>query len=303
MKAACAFFALAFALSLDPSDVLAFEGRITAVLTRGGETQTVLYTVGASQMRIERAETNWPYAKNIVERESGAVTLVFPHNRSFVRLKPAAEFGSAQFPGPAPTPLPPARLPPGIAPQPIPAPGTPVVPSPLPPAQPLAPGDFPPGTRPLTAPSAPSPSFASAAPQPAVPAMPTVPPVPMMPREQLDLKATDQTTNLLGYTCTRYELKQGGAVMEIWATDQLLPFQAWLPNQTSRFGPRMLEERWADLLKAKKLFPLLAILRIEKGPERLRFEIKEIKPTKIDDPGGVLFKPPADYHEIDSLPF
>ena len=121
--------------------------------------------------------------------------------------------------------------------------------------------------------------------------------------EKPELKATGEKTNLLGYVCTRYELKQRGEVMEIWATDRLLPFQPWLANQPPRFGPRMIEEQWGELLKQQKLFPLLAILRFENGPERLRFEVKAITPERIEDHDGKLFQPPPDYHEIEPLPF
>ena len=300
MKATCALYVLALVIGLQPLDALPFEGQITTLLSRQGETQTILYTVGTNQMRIERAETNWPYAKNIVERESGAIILVLPHNRTFVRLKPAVGTGGPPPWGAASVPVPPIVLPPGTGPHPTPLPGRPPVPTPLPPAQPLAPGELPSGTRFLTA--QPGGSQPSGVPGPQL-SMPAMPPPPTLPREQLELKSTDQTTNLLGYTCTRYELRQRGVEMEIWATDRLLPFQGWLPNQAPRFGPGTIEERWGDLLKAKKLFPLLAILRLEKGPERLRFEIKEVKPMKINDTSGALFKPPADYHEIEPLPF
>ena len=128
-----------------------------------------------------------------------------------------------------------------------------------------------------------------------------------MMMHQMALNATTDTTNLLGYPCTRYELKQRGEVMEIWATDKLLPFQPYLQNQPHRFGPRMIEEQWGELLKAKKMFPLLAVLRFETpsapgdaaprpGPERLRFEVQSIKAEKITDEDGKLFRPPPDYH-------
>ena len=273
-----------------PSSAFSFEGRLTATCARGGETQTWLYTVGPSQLRLERAETNWPHAWNLVARDTGALTLVFPHNRSFVRLKPVADTAtppdlnalpqttgqsrpegkapfvpSAPFPlplkgegqgegvvGPAPPPMPP--LPPGVGPQ-------------------------------------------SGAGFGALPMMP----MPMEP--PLELKATGQTTNLLGYACARYELKQRGETLEIWATDKLLPFQPWQPNQRPRFGPRMIEEQWGDLLRAQKLFPMLAVLKLEHSPERLRFEVKSVTEEKITDPDGNRFQPPADYHEVQPLPF
>jgi len=129
----------------------------------------------------------------------------------------------------------------------------------------------------------------------------------MMPpirQEPAELKATDETTNLLGYACTRYELKQRDEMIEVWATDKLLPFQPWLQNQPRHFGPRMIEEQWGELLKAKKLFPLLAVLKYENGPERFRFEVKTITPEKIKkEDAEKLFQPPADYREIEPLPF
>jgi hypothetical protein len=137
----------------------------------------------------------------------------------------------------------------------------------------------------------------------------------MMPptiMNKMELKATADTTNLLGYICTRYELKQRGEFMEIWATDKLLPFEAYLENQPRRFGPRMIEEHWAELLKAKKLFPLLAVLRFAPpappgtgpdapGPEQLRFEVQSITSETITD--ETLFRPPPDYQEVQPLPF
>jgi hypothetical protein len=279
------------AFNLQLSAASAFEGRITATVARGGETETFLYTVGTNQLRIERGETDRPYPQNIVNLDSGDITLLFPHNRSFVRLKnemgahapsrvPAdaasAGVGSAALPtAPGAGALPVPQMPAGVGPQ---------------------PGAF--GATPNGAGGA-----------PALP-MPMMPP-PMT--QNMELKSMGQKTNLLGFACEKYELKQRGEVMEIWATDKLLPFQPYLQNQPHRFGPRMMEEQWGELLKAKKLFPLLAVLRFEAppgpagatpappGPERLRFEVKTITPEKIRD--ETLFEPPPDYHEIEPLPF
>jgi hypothetical protein len=308
MKPGIAIAAVVSAISLQPS-ALAFEGRISATLTRGGEAQTLFYTVGANGVRIERGETNGPHARNLVALDSGAITLVFPHNRSFVRLKNAGQSAASPFPGAPGMPLPLGGLPPGIGPQtrnPSSAPAVPQMPMPpagigptnLPgvpappamPAMPQAPAGLPPGI---------GPQAQSAG----APAMPALPMMAMMPGEKAELKATGEKTNLLGYACERFELRQRGEVMEIWATDQLFPFQPYQQNQPHRFGPRMIEEQWPELLKAKKLFPLLAVLKFEHGPERYRFEVKVITPEKIEDRDGKLFQPPPDYHEIEPLPF
>jgi len=124
-----------------------------------------------------------------------------------------------------------------------------------------------------------------------------------MPGEAIELKSTGEKTNLLGFACEKFEIKQRGETMEIWATDQLLPFQNYVRNQQPRFGPRMIEEQWADLLAAKKLFPLRASLHFENGPERYRFEVQSITPQKLTIEDQKLFQPPDGYFEIQPLPF
>jgi hypothetical protein len=308
---------LGLSLTTSLASASGFEGRIQAALVRGGETQTWLYTVSTNMLRIERGETDRPHARNLVNLQTGERTLVFPHNRSFVRLKSGTgvapippDLGTEGQPGSLPHPLPP-----GIGPQtpgpvvigPTNLPGAPAPPTmPALPAMPQPPAGLPPGVGPQPG-GLPGAGLG----------MPAMPPMPMMPMgvEPLELKATGQTTNLLGYACARYELRQRGEVMEIWATDKLLPFEPWQPNQPPRFGPRMLEEQWGELLRARKLFPLLAVLRFETpalsgetnapvaGPERLRFEVRSIRAEKIEDKDGTLFSPPSDYHEVQPLPF
>jgi Domain of unknown function (DUF4412) len=264
----------------------AFEGRISVTSTRGGAAQTFLYTAGTNQLRIERAETDRPYAKNILNLDTGDLTLLFPHNRSFMRLKSSAQNTSTTPSG--------SPAMPGVGPQ-----------TPDPPPQSIGPTNLPGAPVPPPMPATPQMQGAAGG----MPAMPMMPP-PMM--EKIELKATGDKTNLLGYACEKFEIKQRGEVMEIWATYKLLPFQPYQQNQPPRFGPRMIEEQWGELLKAKKLFPLLVVLRFDlpavpdhgpppAGPERFRFEVKAIAPEKIKD--QTLFQPPPDYHEIQPLPF
>lgn len=310
MKTKLLLLSLVSAFSLQPSALVsaapAFEGHIQAVTTQGSETTPLLYTVGTNQLRIEVTATNRPHPVDLVNLSSGALTLVFPHNRSFVRLKPPADNASALPPGMPPMPVPagigpqsgpaatppalpppPGGLPPGIGPQAQGAAGATQVPAM--PQMPAPPPGLPPGVGPQ----------AQAPGAPAMPAMPMMP----MPTEKMELQATSQKTNRLGYTCERFELKQRGETLEIWATDQLLPFQPYRQNQPHRFGPRMIEEQWPGLLQQRRLFPLLVTLRFESGLERYRFEVKSIRPEKITDPNGKLFQPPPDYHEIEPLPF
>ena len=241
-----------------------FTGQIRATLARGGDAQQLITTAGTDCLRMERAETDRPYARNLIDRRTGEVTLLYPHNRSFMRLSN----NTASAPVRAENVTMP-QMPSGIGPQPASAP----------PAIPAVPQ---------------MPAMGGG-----MPAMPMMP----MPAEPLELTATEGVTNLLGFACRRYELKQRGEIMEIWAAQTNLPFAPYLQNQPPRFGPRMIEEQWADLVAAKKLFPLLAVLKFENGPERLRYEVRSITPQKPEDQSEELFRPPPDYQQLEPLPF
>lgn len=268
---------------------LAFEGRIAATMTQGTETKTFLYTAGTNCVRIERTETNWPHPVNIASIDSSDIALVYPHNRSFVRLKSGAPSAPPAFAAPSTIPgqSPVEPHPAGIGFASVPPTVAPGATANLP---------HPPGTLPAGV----GPQNLRGTGLPAMSAFPLMR-VPLMPQSQL--KATGETTNILGFACARYELTQRGETVEIWATDKLLPFQPWLQSQPRRFGPRLIEERWADLLKERKLFPLFASLKFDNGTERFRFEVKSITPEKIRDPDGALFQPPAPYHEVEPAPF
>ena len=312
----------AFAL-VCPQLADAFEGRIAAELVRGTEATALLYTVGPEYLRIEVTGSDWPHPVNIVELKSGAVTLFFPHNRSFVRLENVSARASSP---PGVAGLPAFPIPPGIGPQPsfptpgaiarlpgAPLPGASAIPNPPTPITGLPPGIGPQSPATGTAPALPNlPALPPGAPpgigpQPpgagAVPAMPPMPPMPMfpVPGEKLELTPTKDTKDILGFPCTRYELKQRGQTLEVWATDKLLPFQQYLRDQPHRFGPRMLEEQWPGVLQSRKLFPLRVTLRFDNGAETFRFEVKSVTPEKIADEKQ--FEPPAGYHELRPLPF
>jgi hypothetical protein len=269
----------------------AFQGRISATFTRGGETLPVLYTVGSDLIRIEVTGSTYPHPINIVDRQSGAVTMVYPHNRSFMRLKMQSEpvasgnlpsgFPPANsFPQPAAIPTPQSRPGPGF-------PGVPNLPGP--------PGGLPPGIGPQAGPAN-GPGFGAGASMPMM--MPS-----MIPPEKIELIASTNQAVILGYLCTRYDATNRAERFEAWATDKLLPFFAYTQTGPARFGPRMLEDQWPDWLKSRGLFPLKASLRFENAPERFHFEVLSIKAEKIIDTEGKLFQPPADYRETEPLPF
>ena len=145
---------------------LAFEGRINAVMVRGNETNALLYTVGTDSLRVENTATNWPNPVDILDINSGTLTLLFPNNHSFVHLKPITEaVGAPGMPG---MPMPPGGLPQGIGSQS--APATP--PMPTIPNMPA----LPPGVGPQTQ------GTPNMPPMPPRPVMPNLPSTPACPR-------------------------------------------------------------------------------------------------------------------------
>jgi len=125
----------------------------------------------------------------------------------------------------------------------------------------------------------------------------------MMPNAKPELQATGQKSNLLGFACQEYQLKQRGETLEIWATDQLFPYQPYVQNQPHRFGPQRIEEQWPGMLTTRKLFPLLATLRYDNGAERFRFEVRSVTSQKLTDEEAKQFQPPDGWFEIQPLPF
>jgi hypothetical protein len=125
----------------------------------------------------------------------------------------------------------------------------------------------------------------------------------MMPNAKAELQATGQKTNLLGFACQQYQLKQRGETLEIWATDQLFPYQPYVQNQPHRFGPQRIEEQWPGMLTSRKLFPMLASLHYDNGAERSRFEVQAVTPQILTEKDTKLFQPPEGWFEIQPLPF
>ena len=319
------------------STAVAFEGRINAVMIQGNETNALLYTVGTTSLRVEMTATNWPNPVDILDINSGTLTLLFPNNHSYVQLKPATEAATVGAPSFA-MPMPPAGLPPGVGPQstsaapPMPTmpnmpaiptgvgsqagttPGMPVPPRPVMPNMPSTGGmpsmpnmpALPPGVGPQAGAGMPSAPGMPAMPNmPAGSGMPSMPvmPMPMMQNAKPELQTTGQKTNLLGFACQQYVLKQRGETLEVWATDSLLPYQPYLQNQPHRFGPSRIEDQWPAMLTSRKLFPLLARLRYDNGAERFRFEVQSVTPQKLTAEDAKLFQPPEGYFEIQPLPF
>ena len=280
-----------------------FEGTVSASFTRGGtDTKKFLFTRKGNQLRIEDADKSKPEPINIVDLDAKKLTIIFPHNSTFVHvdlippLRDRAQPGAPNLPPGFPTPPNIPAAPIGARPGPA-IPPPPGIPSPPPlPAMPPMPNNRAPAGA-LNMPMPPSPGFGA----------PGMPPMPAMPGAFVvsELKKTDKTRTIHGMECTLYTLRDRGQNFEIWATNDsvLFPFRLLQRDYMSRhFGPQMLEEQWVELLQKKSLFPLEATLTMEpNGQERLSFKVDKIEKKRIDD--AAAFSPPKDFYEIQAPQF
>ncbi len=276
-----------------------FEGSIMAVEGRPGAVTGLLYTVGTNELRIAQTQTNYPSPIDVVNLSSGQITLIQPMNNTFVRFTPGVR-----------PPLPPHAYHPAVEtqPEPLSAPGarpgigpanfSGAPPVPAMPNMPMPSGGLPPGIGPQAGGNNVSPMAAAPA------AMPPMPQIRLMPPGVgLELRVTGATTNLFGYSCEQFEITRGDQIMEIWATGQLMPFQDYLAAQPHWFAPAMMEEQWAGLVAARKLFPLSAVLQTREGVEQYRFEVQSITPHSLTAAETNGFEPPTRYVELRPRPF
>ena len=255
-----------------------FEGTIATRLKAGDTVRTFRYTAGETALRLEVIGESRPTAVDLQDRATGGITLIYPHNRSFVKLP--IENGTAQAPE-----MPPAAVaamagmgaetppgPQGLAGAPARTPGMPEMPA---------------GVGPRD-----GAGIAGGIPMP-----------PMMMGAPMVLVHDKEKTNILGYTCYRYTMETRGEKWEIWATDQLMPFLNYMAIQQPKWGPIMLEKAWGTALAKEKVFPLKATLLENGGRERMRFEVTEITARKITKEEAQLFGPPEGYNQVEPLPF
>jgi hypothetical protein len=273
-----------------------FEGTISATLTRAGTQVTNFeFNRKGNLLRVENT-TNKLEPINIVDLAANKLTIIYPHNTTFVRVdltKRAAQ------PGAPPLPPNPPSLGSGAA-------GFPTPPNAL--QSEAATGQIGPTISPPPMPSIPPIPNNPMAAAPGM-GMPSIPMMPAMPGMSgpAELKKTDKTKKIQGFECTLYTMRDRMETFEIWATNDsnLFPFRLIERDYLGRrFGPQMIEETWPEKLREKSLFPIEATLKMEPGgQERLSFKVGKIDSAKADKIDPNLFQPPEKYIEIPASQF
>jgi|UniRef100_UPI0040492C8D hypothetical protein len=107
----------------------------------------------------------------------------------------------------------------------------------------------------------------------------------------VNLENTGITTEILGYTCTKYLAKTKEGSMEIWATTELGTFMG-LGNM---MGDKKAKLGWESALVGKDFFPLR--VKSATGSENpFSLEATAVEPKSLPDS---LFAPPANYRKFD----
>jgi hypothetical protein len=281
-----------------------FEGTVSVSLTRSGpDTTQFLFTRKGNHLRIENTDRSKLAPVNVVDLTANRLTIIYPHNSSFVVVdlkRNEAPSGPPNFP-----------------------PGFPA----------------PPNVGQAGAPPRPGPAISPPSGFPTPPPMPSMPPLPNNPMAAAppnmpvtpaqgfggtpELKKTDKAKKIQEFDCVLYTISDRMETFEIWATadSALFPFRLIQANYLNRrFGPRMLEEQWIELLQKQSLFPLEVTLRRDlhlrpespagahsaatagetpdQGQEQLSLKVEKIEKKKIDN--EKLFQSPGGYFEIQS---
>ena len=327
---------LVLSLSTAASAAEPFQGRIEATLTRGGtEASHFVFTRKGNQLRIENT-SNKLEPINIVDLAGKRLTIVYPHNTTFVHVDLTKKQSQPTFLGKSPgmppmqgsasagagviqsgssSPATTAQVGPNFSSLPSPPPafssppsmppipqtgGSVGEPSALPnPMQMSSAPPMPPGVgRNAATSSGPGmPGMANLA-----GGMPSLPSTAGMFGTP-ELKKRDQTKKIHGFDCTLYTIASRGETFEIWATNDssLIPFRLIERDYLGRrFGPQILDEIWPELLRNRSLFPIEATLKMDlDGRERLSFKIDKIEADKRGlKIDDKLFQPPEKYVEI-----
>ncbi len=96
-----------------------------------------------------------------------------------------------------------------------------------------------------------------------------------------ELKNTGETTQILGYTCTKYIYEEAQGPVEIWATDQLGQFMA-MPQGNPMQGGGKAKAGWESAISGD-FFPMRLVALNKRGKERMRWEVTGVKPMSLPD--------------------
>ena len=104
---------------------------------------------------------------------------------------------------------------------------------------------------------------------------------------------SDETAEILGYTCHKYTFEEDEGPVEIWATDQLGQFVA-MP-QGNPMQPAPAKESWDQFITGD-FFPMRIVSLNTRGKERMRWEVTKVTPQKLS---ASLFEVPAGFRKFD----
>ena len=107
------------------------------------------------------------------------------------------------------------------------------------------------------------------------------------------IKRSDETAEILGYTCHKYTFEEKEGPVEIWATDQLGQFVAMPKGNPMQPAPA--QESWDQFIQGD-FFPMRIISLDTRGKERMRWEVTKVTPEKLSP---ALFTVPAGFRKFD----
>lgn len=278
------------------------EGEILLRQTAGEQTTEWRFTKSAKTLRIEQlTESRPPAPVNLIDLETGDITIIAPINRS-VRTFPAAAFERKEPRETVAGQEVEWEIPPGVG------------------ANPSPPGVG--ATDPRQG-TAPFPGGAGLPASPAIPGMPTIPEMPGgipafpdLPDQGPvgELVAHDDVREIHGHSCRFHTMRlDGQQELALWLATHpdLPPFALPVSDAPSPYGSRDLMQEWPAIIRRSGQFPMIVELRqlperrfgppsdeeenADAGPRVLAtWEVVSIKPMQ---PDPAVFGIPEGYFE------
>ena len=102
-------------------------------------------------------------------------------------------------------------------------------------------------------------------------------------RNEPDIVKTNETEEILGYTCTKYISTEGRNTTEIWAAEGIGMFMGMNTGRGGPMGKQAPRSAWEEEMIRKGFFPMRVVSKNRSGKETSRMEVVALERQSLPD--------------------
>lgn len=102
-------------------------------------------------------------------------------------------------------------------------------------------------------------------------------------RKGPEVTKTDETEEILGYTCTKYVTTEGRNTTEIWAAEGIGMFMGMNTGKGGPMGKQAPRSAWEEEMIRNGFFPLRVVTKNRSGKETSRMEVVALDSRSLPD--------------------